>query len=242
MLFSDLQQDLQKRREIEKQIESLERRLKIMKRNEQNMMTMLEQIMERSTESSFFSSIVMRQNQGKKRTLSKTDLFCQDFVGMDEDNKMILAVHPSNDIAASAVPMLEIEPFDKMESTLYSLEKLIRSASQASGEVFANGITVTDPELCIDVNTHPCSPSSLVDSMEIVETANQVEITPSHHSIQTQTQMQSNISEIDVNSEPPFLPPPPAAASEVSSSRDIGVSESVLRAGENDIFWQQCLM
>jgi len=241
MLFSDLQQNLQQRREIGKQIESFQRRLKVMKHNEQNMMTILEQVMERSMASSLISNIVVSQseNQGKKRSLSKSDLFCQDVVDMDEDNKMIVAFHPSNDIAA---PMLDMEPFEKMESTLYSLEKLIWSASQASGEVFPNGIIATDIEMNnassgdIDVNMHPCFPSSLVDSLEIAETVNQMEITPSNiPSTQTQTQTHCKISEIDVNSEPP-LPTAAPASSEVS---DIGVSESVMRSEENDIFWQQ---
>nr|QBC36006.1 heat shock transcription factor A4b [Narcissus tazetta subsp. chinensis] len=200
MLVVELQKHTHQQLGIERQMQSLGERLLGVESRQKNMMANLTRYLQKP---GFLSDKL----HGKKRRLAKIDLFYE---------------------GAASMHMINTDAFEKIESSLNSLESLLREVSRASGGgVYYDG--VTDENLW---SPSPISSPGLGDdhsSPELVEsTSHPPSPNPKVLLIELHTDTRSKVSEIDVNSEP--------SGPEIHPPRD-----RIARAGVNDVFWEQFL-
>ncbi|KAG6520552.1 hypothetical protein ZIOFF_017609 [Zingiber officinale] len=238
VLLNELDKHMHQHHGIEHQMQSLEERLQGLENRQGSFIAFLKQI---AQEPLFLSEL-----------LQQTELHCSKrrrlphIVTLDEDTEMEgnqnLALQPMSREKSYIVPMhsLDMEPFERMESSLNSLENFFRGVSQAFGDDMSYDSVVPLPSDVIATETNASTvetdgnlqPSSLPaigihSSPDIVERANYVE---------NQTDSRGKVSGIDMNLEP--------AATEVNSSRDQftgTTTSSRVQTGANDVFWQQFL-
>ena len=128
---------------------------------------------------------------------------------------------------------MDLEPFERMESSLNSLEKFFRKVAHASGESYdfiskhRSSLTLTelDPTLGeTDLNLRCLFPElQIVDLVESTDCAETPPIPTVNHQ-----QEQSKISVIDVNSSP-------------VEERGKRATAASAPSGVNDLFWEQFL-
>ncbi|XP_019706716.1 heat stress transcription factor A-4b [Elaeis guineensis] len=246
MLISELQKHTQQQHGMEQQMQTLEARLHVMEHHQRSMLAALTQIIQRP---GFHSNFVQQSGfLSKKRRLPKTNYFYED-ANMEENRAISQSKSGEKSDVVSMHPM-DIEPFEKMESSLNSLENFFRGISQASGEdmyydcalhSLPSGAVITEMNASsedTDVNLrspspklHPSSPhlGDIHSSPELTESTSYAE-SPALPLTEIQIDIRSKVSEIDVNSEP--------AAHEVDSSRD---RAATVPTGVNDVFWEQFL-
>ncbi|KAG1367778.1 heat stress transcription factor A-4b [Cocos nucifera] len=189
----------------------------------------------------------------KKRRLPKTNYFYED--ANMEENRVISQSKSREKSDIVSMHLMDIEPFEKMESSLNLLDNFFRGVSQASGEdmyfdralhSLPSGAVLTEMNASsedTDVNLPSPSPKlppssphlgDIHSSPELTECTSYAE-SPALPLTEIQTDIRSKVSEIDVNSEP--------AAHEVDSSRDTaaGAAAFTVPTGVNDVFWEQFL-
>ncbi|XP_008776669.2 heat stress transcription factor A-4b-like [Phoenix dactylifera] len=252
LLISELQSHGQQQHGMEQQMQSLEERLHTMEHRQRHMMAFLTEIVQKP---GFFSNFVQQSEfHSKKRRLPKANYFCED-ANMEEKRIMSFQGTSSEKSDIASMHAFDIEPFEKMESSLNSLENLFRGVSQASGEEMyydsvlpslPSGVVLTEMHASsgdTDVNLqspspklHPSSPclGDIDSSPELAESTSYAE-SPALPLTEIHTDIRSKASEIDVNAEP--------AAPECDSSRDraAGTAASTVPTGVNDVFWEQFL-
>ncbi|XP_072994064.1 heat stress transcription factor A-4b [Typha latifolia] len=247
VFISELQKHTQEQLAMDRQMQSLEERLQIMEHRQRSLTAFLSQIIQRHGFLSIFGQNSDLQN--KKRRLPMTNIFC---VEADTEEPFQDLSGVSSDIVSAHT--LAIEPFEKMESSLNSLEKFFQSVCEASGEDMLYDSTVPCPPSAVvlteiralsgetDTNLQSLSklpPNSphirdIYSSPELEESISCAE-SPALPLTEFQSDTRSKISEIDVNSEP--------AVAEHDSSRDQTIETAVSNVppGVNDIFWEQFL-
>eukprot|EP00262_Sarcandra_glabra_P011736 TRINITY_DN2881_c0_g3_i1.p1 TRINITY_DN2881_c0_g3~~TRINITY_DN2881_c0_g3_i1.p1 ORF type:complete len:232 (+),score=45.97 TRINITY_DN2881_c0_g3_i1:84-698(+) len=147
-----------------------------------------------------------------------------------------------------------MEPFEKMESSLNSLESFLRGVGHTSGEeLYGVNIPCTPSVVVLtemhtssgDADTtlqpqspkmHPSSPGlrEMNSSPELAESTNNVE-NPVNPPIELNVGLRPKVSEIDVNCEPT------APEIQSTSKRIMGTSAFAMPTGANDVFWEQFL-
>lgn len=230
-LIIELQKHTQNQLGVDQQMQDLEERLQGMVLRQRNLISFLDQVLQRP---GFLSSLIQQSDlHTKKRRLPKHD-YCQEDSDMTREK-----------FDGSFTSLLDIEPFEKMESSLNSLETFFHEVGQASGEdaffeerppcltaaVFPVNLHASSGETDIDRQspTHHSSPSSCPEEInlypDLLDSPGQAQITivpvVDFHSLQTS--MKSKESGIDMNSEPTV------------HSREQGI------VGANDTFWEQFL-
>lgn len=242
-LIIELQKHTQNQLSVDQQMQDLEERLQGTVLRQRNLITFLDQVLQRP---GFLSSLIQQSDlHTKKRRLPKHD-YCHEDSDMQDENNLSLHGLAREKFDGSFTSLLDIEPFEKMESSLNSLETFFHEVGQASGEdaffeerlpcltsdVFPVNMHTSSGETDIDRQspTHHSSPSSSFH--EDINLYPDLSHSPSQeqstivsvvdfHSLKTA--MKSKVSDIDMNSEP------------IVHSREQG------NAGANDIFWEQFL-
>ncbi|OAY78737.1 heat stress transcription factor A-4b [Ananas comosus] len=256
LLIQELQKHTQQQHGMDQQMQSLEERLQVMEQRQRNLMGSLSQIVQTP---GFLSKFVQKPDHfGKKRRLPKSNFFYED-ANMEENRIAPLQVVNKERSDVFATHALDTEPFDKMESSLNSLEIFFRGVSQALGEedMCYDGFVPGPPSTLVlvemdassgetDVNMHsppklrsssPCI-GDIHSSPELAESTNYAE-SPALplteiHVVETHADNQSKIVEIDVNSEP--------TVAEGDSTREKpNTAASAVPTGVNDVFWEQFL-
>ena len=248
MLIVELQKDTQQQYGMEQQMQSLEERLLHVELRQKNMMANLTRLVQRP---GFLSNLALPSDlHSKKRRLPKNDLFYED--ANMEENRIVAFQSLSNDKSDVAMPMLNTEAFEKMESSLNSLENFFREVSQASGgdmyydcaaPCLPSAVVLTELHASsgeTDANLRSPSPISspclgdIHSSPELAESTSHAE-SPRLLLTELCTESRSKVSGIDVNSEP--------TAPEVQPSKDraSGAATANAPTGVNDVFWEQFL-
>eukprot|EP00268_Persea_americana_P012934 TRINITY_DN1557_c0_g1_i2.p1 TRINITY_DN1557_c0_g1~~TRINITY_DN1557_c0_g1_i2.p1 ORF type:complete len:447 (+),score=103.51 TRINITY_DN1557_c0_g1_i2:640-1980(+) len=249
VLLVELQRHKQQRHGMDLQMQSLEERLHCMEHCQRQMMTFLTRIVKKPC---FLSNLIQQsKSHSKKRRLPKPDYFYEE--ADPEDNRVMSFQTASRDKTDMiSVQVLNLEPFEKLESSINSWENFFRGVSHASGEEIHSGGVVWQPSAVVltemnsssgdpDINLQPSSPkfhSSSPQSRDIHSSPELTESTsyvgsPSLSSIQVHADIRSKASGIDVNSKP--------AATEVQSSMERVDVASAAATGVNDMFWEQFL-
>ncbi|WOL11122.1 heat stress transcription factor A-4b-like isoform X2 [Canna indica] len=237
------------------QMQSLDERLLVLEKRQIGLTVFLKNIIQ---EPPFLSDFLRQSDlQSKKRRWPKIALFNEGTITEDH-NHVVAFKHMTREIS-DMVPMqvLDVEPFEKLELSLNTLENFFRGVSQVSGDgffydrlepclpsdVFLSEINASpvDTNANLEVllpNPLPCSPGPVYNnsSSDAAECDQSHVETPTIPATENQTDdLQSKVSAIDVNLEP--------AATEIDSLRDQTTADtsSVLPAGVNDPFWQQFL-
>lgn len=246
ILLNELDKHMHQHHGIEHQMQSLEERLQVLENHQGSLIAFLKQI---AQEPQFISELLQQTefHSSKRRRLPKIVIFDED---TEIEGNQNLALQPMSIEKSCIVPMhsLDMEPFERMESSLNSLENFFRGVSQAFGDDLSYDSVVPLPSDVIATETNASTvetdgnlqallpiklqPSSLpaigvCSSPDIVERANYVE---------NQTDPRSKVSGIDMNLEP--------AATEVNLSRDqitAMTTSSRVQTGANDGFWEQFL-
>lgn len=240
VLSNELDKHMHQHHGIEQQMQSLEERLQVLENRQGSLIAFLKQI---AQEPQFLSELLQHTelHSSKRRRLPK-------IVILDEDTEMErnqnLALQPMSREKSYIVPMhsLDMEPFEKMESSLNSLENFFRGVSQAFGDDISYDSVVPLPSDVIATETN----ASTVETDGNLQTLLPINPQPSSHSspdiveldnyVVKQTDPRGKVSGIDMNLEP--------AATEVNSSRDqfMGrTTSSRVQTGANDLFWEQFL-
>ncbi|URE10045.1 heat stress transcription factor [Musa troglodytarum] len=248
-LLNEFRKQTEQRHGMEHQMQSVEDRLQVLENRQRSLMAFLAQIIQKP---GFLSNIVQFSDlRSKKRRLPKIDFLSEDAIM--EDNQ-IMSFQPVARENSDILPMyaLDMEPFEKMESSLNSLENFFKSVSQASGDdvcydsimpclpsnVILDEMNVSSGETDANLqllfpNLHPPSPcpGDIHSSLEVSESTSDAE-TPVIPATEIQTDSQSKVSEIDMNLAP--------AAIDIDSSRG-RTTGTVAATGANDVFWEQFL-
>ncbi|KAJ6824325.1 heat stress transcription factor A-4b-like [Iris pallida] len=245
MLIGELQKHTQQQHVMEQQMQSLEDRLLSVEVRQKGMMTFLTQFIRRP---GFLSNLVQQSHlHSKKRRLPKTDLFYED--AEMEDNRIVAFQATSGENSdTGSKQFLNLEPFEKMESSLNSLEMFFRGVSEASGEdmyydsigpCFPSAVVLTEihassGETNANMRSHSPCLGDIRSSPELAESTSHAE-SPRVSLTEIHAETRSQVSEIDVNAEPP--------APEVHPSRGsaTGAAASDVPTGVNDVFWEQFL-
>ncbi|XP_010242159.1 PREDICTED: heat stress transcription factor A-4b-like [Nelumbo nucifera] len=249
MLVMDLQKHTQEHQGIELQMLSLEQHLHKLQHHQRQIISFLSQILQKPG----FDSNLMQEpeNYKKKRRLPKLD-YLYDEADVEENQVLTFQKEKSDVIS---MPVIDIEPFERLESSLNSWENFLQDVGQASGEemspvgavlqpytVVFTEIDASSGDPNIDVETqspklHPSSPHSrdIYSSSELAGSRSHSE-SPVISSVQFSADLQSRASGIDMNSKP-------AAASEVLESKEqvVGMKTSAVPKRVNDVFWEQFL-
>ncbi|XP_072953808.1 heat stress transcription factor A-4b-like [Typha angustifolia] len=249
VLILELQKHTQQQHQMDRQMQTLEERLQVMEHHQRNLIAFLSQIIHRP---GFLSNFVQQSDyHSKKRRLPKADLLYED-VNMDDNE--IVHFQALGKEGSDMLPMyaLDTEPFDKMESSLNSLENFFRGVSQASGEDMYHDSTVPSLSAVVLTEMHASSVETDADLQssppklhasspsigEIHLTPELAESTGYAENLafpltDIQADIQCKISEIDVNSEP--------TVAIVDPTSDRTTAASTVPTGVNDVFWERFL-
>jgi heat shock transcription factor, other eukaryote len=210
-LLSEIQRHAEKKQDIDQKMQCLEEKLQVLENHQKYLITCLGQIVSKP---GFISKFLGRLDHVNKRRR-------QEDLDMVENPVLPLT-------------SLDTEPFDRIESSLNTLENFFRGVSEACGEedmyydrvascVPTSGVVLTELNASSEENNGPNltrtestsrSESPVVAVTEVVATLD----------------VRNKVAEIDVNSEP--------ATAEVDSSH---VENQNRNTGQNDLFWQQFL-
>ncbi|KAJ0971465.1 hypothetical protein J5N97_019424 [Dioscorea zingiberensis] len=250
-LLFELQKYTQQQHGMERQMQSLEERLQIVEQRQRDLISFLGKTVQRP---GFLSDIFYQSDlHHKKRRSPKLDYFFED--GMMEENQ-IVAFQTCSMEKQDTGPMqvFDIEPLDKIESSLSSLEAFFRTVSEASGGDMwyddripsqPSGLVLTEMHASseeTDVNMRPLSPKlfpsspclgDIHSSPELVESTSNVG-SPGFPAIESHKDTRNKISEIDVNLEP-------TVHEDHSFTDRANGTPPAQTAGVNDVFWEQFL-
>ncbi|KAF6173350.1 hypothetical protein GIB67_027045 [Kingdonia uniflora] len=242
-LSLELQKHTDEKQGMKSQMESLEERLHLMEHRQRQIIAFLAQIIQQKP--GFFSNLMDHpEKQNKKRRMLRQDYFYDE---TDIGQNQVVTYHTD----VSPMLVLDVEPFEKLESSINSWEKFLHTVVQASGEdIYSTGMSL-QPSLAVftDVHTssvdsdtnmqlhspdlHTSSPLSrdTHSSPELVESTSYVEI-PIISSIQLTDDVRPKASVIDMNTNPEF---------ESLKDDEVVNNKSSAPTGANDIFWEQFL-
>ncbi|CAA6665655.1 unnamed protein product [Spirodela intermedia] len=236
-LLVELHKHTQEQHSLAFEIQSLEERLRKVEVLQRQLIAFLRQTLHRP---GFLSSLIQKSEvHGRKRRLPKS-LYLGDDGGLEETHIIPFQSEITDRADPASVLVLDPEPFEKMESSLISLDKFFRRVGHASGEAY--DLISTNRSSVVLTEMHPSSGDTefsfqsrspelpmgvLVESTDFAESP-VIPLIELHHE-------RSKISQIDVNSAP--------AAPEDPSSEDRtkGPSSTSARTGVNDMFWEQFL-
>ncbi|XP_042489801.1 heat stress transcription factor A-4b-like [Macadamia integrifolia] len=249
ILILELQRHTQEQQGVELKIQSLEERLHQMEHRQRQMVAFLAQILQKP---GFVSNLMQQsENHSKKRRLPKLDYLCDE--AAVEENQMVAFQRDRSDALSS--PIINIEPFEKLESSLNSWESFLCGVGEASGEEMSSvgiplqpsAVVLTemhsssgDPDTTISMQPqspklHHSSPHAR-DTQPSPELAESTSYGESLVIYPVQLNADSRPTGIDMNSKP-------AGAPEVQPQRErvVGTATSTLPTGVNDVFWEQFL-
>nr|DAD48179.1 TPA_asm: hypothetical protein HUJ06_018116 [Nelumbo nucifera] len=230
-------------------MQSLEQKLHQLQQRQRQMMAFLCQILQKPG----VASNLMKdsENYNKKRRLPKLDyLYGEADI---EENQVVTFQRERPD--AVSMPVINIEPFEKLESSLNSWETFLNGVGQASGEEMSPVGVALQPSTVVltemhsssgdpDINMQTESPELCQSSPHSRDIHSSLELagSTSHgesmviSSVQFNADTRSRAPGIDMNSKP-------AAASEVQASteRVTGSMTAAQPTGVNDLFWEQFL-
>ncbi|KAF8409113.1 hypothetical protein HHK36_005186 [Tetracentron sinense] len=252
LLLSELQGHTQEQQGVELQMQSLEERLHQMEHRQRQIMSFLAQLLQKPGVVSNFMQ--QSENNNKKRRLPRPDYF-YDEADVEENQILTFQMSTRENSDAISMPVLNMKPFEKLESSINSWESFLHVVGQASGEeLYGVGVPSQPPAVVLtemhtssedpDINTQPLSPKfhsssphsrDIHSSPELAESTSYVE-SPVISSIPLTVDIRPKSSGIDVNSKP-------AAAPEVEASEEqaVGNTTSAVPTGVNDVFWEQFL-
>ncbi|XP_020581295.1 LOW QUALITY PROTEIN: heat stress transcription factor A-4b-like [Phalaenopsis equestris] len=231
-LIIELQSHAQIQQGMDLQMQDLEERLQAMVLRQRNLISFLDQVIQRP---GFLSNLIHQSDlHPKRRRLPKNDYFLQHTIIQDGKN---LSFHN----------LLDIEPFEKMESSLNSLETFFQEVGQASGEdaFFEERLPRLTAAVLPDIDSQSPTPHSGPSSScpedinlypDLSDSPTQAESTSipscSRFSFPSSRHEQQGV-DIDMNSEP------------VVHLRDreteTPATTAVVAGGVNDTFWEQFL-
>ncbi|XP_066312559.1 heat stress transcription factor A-4b-like [Miscanthus floridulus] len=237
-LTSELENNAQKKLVTEKRMQELEDKLIFLEDWQKNLMAYVRDIVQAP---GFLSSFVQQpDHHGKKRRLPIPISLHQD--ANTEGNQIVQGGLTS--------PPACRESFDKMESSLNSLENFLREASEAFNISYDDGlpgpssaVVITELHSSGESDPHVPSPVSRMhtssagagdslSSRDVTGSTSCAE-SPPLPQMQSCTDPRTKVSEIDVNMEP--------AVTETGLSREQPAEEPHVATGVNDGFWQQFL-
>lgn len=243
-LTSELEKNAEKKIDMEKRMQALEDKLFAVEDQQTNLICYVRDIVK---EPGFLSSFVQQSDHSrKKRRLPKPISFHEDT--STQGNQIM-----HRDLTNSPAHELSRESFDKMESSLNSLENFLREATEAFGNGISydcdipgpSAVVLTELHLSGESDPHAPSPPSMMhtssagvgdshSSRGIAESTSCTESPPLPQT-HSRADSQAKVSEIDVNLEP--------AVTETGPSRDQPGQDppAAAAAGANDGFWQQFL-
>ncbi|KAJ6844144.1 heat stress transcription factor A-4b-like [Iris pallida] len=246
VLIGELEKHTQQQHGMERQMQSLEERLLNVDLRQKNMMTFLTQFVQRP---GFISNLVQQSElRSKKRRLPKADFFYDDEETEENESVAFQALSgEKSDIRSKH--LLNLEPFEKMESSLNSLETFFRGVSEASGEdmyycdstipCLPSAVVLTDiPASPGETDVNMRSPSSCLGDIHsspgLTESTSHAEI-PTVSLTENRSESHNQVSETEVNAEPtaPEVQPSTDRATETAASNVL--------TGVNDVFWEQYL-
>ncbi|KAJ0977385.1 hypothetical protein J5N97_012859 [Dioscorea zingiberensis] len=253
MLVPELQRHMQQQQGLEHQMENLEGRLQKLELRQRDIMDFFIQIAQRPE---FPSNLVYPSDlYRKKRRLPNSNYFSED-TEMEENPITSFQAMRMEKSGAKLLHASDLEPYEKMESSLNSLENFLCRVSQASGGgIDYDGTTSYLPSSMVILEMHassgdtdanlqsptsnlnlssPCLEDLHSSPQELAESTGYAE-SPGIAPLEIQTDARTKFPGIDVNSEP--------AAPEVQSSGDqtTMIPTSTVPTGVNDVFWQQFL-
>ncbi|KAJ3703982.1 hypothetical protein LUZ61_007687 [Rhynchospora tenuis] len=208
-LISEIHKHAEKKQDIDQKMQYLEEKLLVLEDRQKYLITSLGQLVRKP---GFISKILSRPDHVSKRR-------------RHEDVDMV---------ESTILPLtgLDTEPFDRIESSLNSLENFFRGVSEAYGEedmyydhiapsVPTSTVVLTELNTSSEETNCPNLAESTSHSESPAVAVAEVAATP---------EVRSKVSEIDMNSEP--------TAPEVESSPAENLNRNT---GQNDVFWQQFL-
>jgi heat shock transcription factor 1/heat shock transcription factor len=238
-LTLELEKNAQRKIDMERRMQALEDKLFAVEDRQTNLISYVRDI---AKAPGFLSSFVQQSDhQRKKRRLPKPISFHEGANNMHCD------------LTNSPDHALHRESFDKMESSLNSLENFLREASVAFGNDISYDDGVPGPSSAVvltelhssgESDPHAPSPPSMIhtcsagvgdshSSHDIAESTSCAESPPLPQA-HSRADSRAKVSEIDVNLEP--------AVTETGPSRDQPAEDPpAVAAGANDGFWQQFL-
>ncbi|KAF8391189.1 hypothetical protein HHK36_023491 [Tetracentron sinense] len=252
LLILELQRHTQEQQGMDLTIQSLEERLHQMEHRQHQIISFLSQVMKKA---GFVTNLLQQsENHNKKRRLPKFDYFYDD--ANMEENGIVTFQAVNRENSDATVQLLNLEPFEKLESSLNYWESFVRGVGEASGEEMYGVEVPLQPSAVVltemhasfadpDINLQPQSPnlhlssphsSDTQPSPELVDATSYVQ-SPIITSTRLSVDIQPKPSWIDVNSKPV------AATSEVEASKEgvLGATASAVLTGANDVFWEQFL-
>ncbi|GJM93130.1 hypothetical protein PR202_ga09659 [Eleusine coracana subsp. coracana] len=240
-LTSELEKNAQKKLLTERRMQELDDKLNFLEGRQRNLIAYVKDIV---SAPEFRSSFAQQPDHGKKRRLRIP-------ISLNQDAHTRGSETMHGDMTNSPVHMPCRESFDKMESSLNSLENFFREASEAFDISYDEGVPgpssavvitelhssgETDPRLPSPPSRMCTSSAGVGDSHSshgVTESTSCAE-SPPLSQMQPCTDSRAKVSEIDVNLEPAFT--------ETGPSRDQNVEDPpAVAPGVNDGFWQQFL-
>lgn len=253
MLILELQRHTQQQQGLEQQMENLEGRLQKLDLRQMDIMDFLNQVIQKP---GFLSNLVHHPDlYSKKRRLPKGN-YCSEGTGMEENQIMGIQSICIEKSSAALLQVSDLAPYQKMESSLNSLENFLHGVSEASGggieydgttPCLLSSVVIREMHTCsADTDTNLQSPTPNLNlaspclevihssTPELAESTSNAE-SPGLHPIEIQTDARTKFPRIDVNSDP--------TAPEVQSSGYQTTTAPIATAptGVNDVFWQQFL-
>ncbi|KAF8411088.1 hypothetical protein HHK36_003627 [Tetracentron sinense] len=252
LLVLELQTLIQEQQRMELQIQYLEGNLHQMEDCQRQIMFFLTRILQKS---GFVSNFMQQsKNNSKKRRLPNHDYF-YDESNMEENQILNFQMVTREKPDTISMPVLNMEPFEKLESSINYWENFFCLVGQASGEEMYSVEVPSHPSVGVltemhyksidsGINMQPQSPKlnsfslcsrDIHSSPDLAESMNYDE-SPIISSVQLNVDAWPNSCTIDVNSKPD--PPPEVEASKEQALR---TKTSVVLTGVNDVFWEQLL-
>uniref|UniRef100_A0A0E0JIQ6 HSF-type DNA-binding domain-containing protein n=1 Tax=Oryza punctata TaxID=4537 RepID=A0A0E0JIQ6_ORYPU len=243
-LSSELQNNTLKKLNMEKRMQALEDKLFVVEDQQRNLISYVREIVKAP---GFLSSFVQQQDHHRKKRRLPIPISLHEDANTQENQIMPC------DLTNSPAQAFYRESFDKMESSLNSLENFLREASEEFGNdiPYDDGVpgpssTVVLTELHSPGESDPrvSSPPTRMhtssagagdshSSRDVAESTSCAE-SPPIPQMHSRVDTRAKVSEIDVNSEP--------AVTETGPSRDQPAEEPpAVTPGANDGFWQQFL-
>ncbi|CAM0882717.1 unnamed protein product [Alopecurus aequalis] len=231
----------QKKIDMERKMQALEDKLFAVEHQQTSLISYVRDIVKAP---GFLATFIEQPElHGKKRRLPKPISFHEDATHASTQGNQIMHC----DLTNSPAHELYIKSFDKMESSLSSLENFLKQASESFGndisydgdrpgpssavvitELHSSGesdpLTRPPPSM---MHTSSAGAEHSLSSHDIAESTSCPESPPLSQT-HSRADSRANVSEIDVNLEP--------AVTETGPSRDQAAT-----AGANDNFWQQFL-
>lgn len=230
ILLNELQMHTYHYNGIEQQIQSLEDRLQAMQNRQGSLVAYLKQVIQEP-------QFILELQRSKKRRLPKIVFLEEDSNSVGDQNFALQHIATESPELVS-LHAIDMGAFEKIDSSLNSLENIFRDVGQAFEDMFYDSIVPFPLDVISEMNVSTVTnkhlrallPDVQPSSAKVVDIHSFSDITK----CKNQTDSQIKVS-TDVNSEP--------TATEVYSPRNQNtlVTASTVHTGANDGFWEQFL-